>query len=149
MADTNSVESQPSVASLVGGLIEDTQRLVRQEVALARSEIQAEWDKTKEGASLMGGAVVLFSLVGVLFAFTLVKLLHQYLLPNHEWACFAIVTVLCALGGGVLLYSALAKFRQVHVTLPQTVDSLREDVQAVTAAVTNDRPQGNNLIRQR
>jgi len=148
MADTNSAGTQTSIASLVGGLIEDTQRLVRQEVALARREVQAEWDKTKEGASLLGGAVVLFSLVGVLFAFTLVKLLHHYVLPNHEWACFAIVTLLFAAGGGLLLYAALAKFRQVHVIPPQSMESLREDVQAVTAAVTADRTQNNNLIRR-
>jgi len=148
MADTNSAGTQTSIASLVGGLIEDTQRLVRQEVALARREVQAEWDKTKEGASLLGGAVVLFSLVGVLFAFTLFKLLHHYVLPNHEWACFAIVTLLFAAGGGLLLYAALAKFRQVHVIPPQSMESLREDVQAVTAAVTADRTQNNNLIRR-
>jgi len=149
MNDTNSAENQPSVATLVGGLIEDMQRLVRQEAALARREIQAEWDKTKDGASLLGGAVVLLALVGVLFAFTLVELLHQFVLPNQEWACFALVTVFYAIGGGMLLYASLAKFRSVRVIPPQSVESLREDVQAMTAAVSNERPQGNNLLRQR
>jgi len=149
MIDTNSAENQPSVAKLVGGLIEDMQRLVRQEAALARQEIQAEWDKAKDGASLMGGAVVLLALVGVLFAFTLVELLHHFVLPDQEWACFAIVTALYAVGGGILLYAAMAKFRQVSVIPPRTAESLREDMQAMSSAVTTDRPQGNNLMRQR
>lgn len=148
MPDTSPTDTPPSMATLVGGLIEDTQRLIRQEAALARSEIQKEWDKTKEGAGLLAAAQAVFTLVAVLFGFTLVKLLQQYVLPNHEWACFALVTVLFALGGGILMYAGLMKFRQVHVVPPQTVESLRQDVQAVTSAVT-ERPVGSPYARQR
>lgn len=149
MPELNPAGNQPSVATLVGGLIEDTQRLIRQEAALARREVQEEWDKTKEGAGLMAGGMVLLSLVGILFAFTLVKLLHQYVLPGYEWACFAIVTAVFAVGGALLLYAGLARFRQVNVVPPQTAESLRQDVQAVTSAVTADRPQGSPYVGQR
>jgi hypothetical protein len=149
MLDTNPAGNQPSVATLVGGLIEDSQRLIRQETALARREIREEWDKTKEGAALMASGMVLLALVGILFAFTLVKLLQQYVLPGYEWACFAIVTALFAIGGALLMYAGLTRFRQVHVVPPQTAESLRQDVQAVTAAVTADRPQGSPYVGQR
>lgn len=141
MPDNTPTSAQPSVASLLGGLIDDTQRLIRQEVALAKREVEEEWTKTKEGAGLLAGALALFILVAILFGFTLVKLLYQYWLPNHEWACFAIVTAVFAVGGAILFFAALAKFRQVHVVPPQTVESLRQDVEAVTQAVTNERPQ--------
>jgi hypothetical protein len=36
MLENHHVEAQPSVASLVGGILADGQKLVRQEVALAR-----------------------------------------------------------------------------------------------------------------
>jgi hypothetical protein len=148
MPDTKPTENPPSVATLVGGLIEDSQRLIRQEAALARREIQQEWDKTKEGAGLLAAAQAVFTLVAVLFGFTLVKLLQQYLLPDYEWACFAIVTVLFAIGGGLLLAAGLMKFKQVHM-MPQSVESLRQDVQAVTSAVAAERPPGSPYARQR
>jgi hypothetical protein len=144
MPDTQATDNPPGVATLVGGLIEDTQRLIRQEAALARHEIQGEWDRTKEGVGLVAAALAFFTLVAVLFGFTLVKLLYQYVLPNDEWACFAIVTFLFALGGGVLLAAGLMRFRQVHVVPPQTVESLRRDVQAMTSAVT-ERPVASPL----
>jgi len=149
MPDTKPTENPPRVATLVGGLIEDSQRLIRQEAALARREIQQEWDKTKEGVGLLAAAQAVFTLVAVLFGFTLVKLLQQYLLPDYEWACFAIVTVLFAIGGGLLLGAGLMKFKQVHVVPPQTVESLRQDVQALTSAVAAERPPGSPYARQR
>jgi len=147
MPDNTPDSAQPSVASLVGGLIDDTQRLIRQEVALARREVEEEWAKTKEGAGLMAAALSLFLLVAILFGFTLVKLLQQYVLPDYEWACFAIVTVVFAGLGAALLYAGLAKFKQVHVVPPQSADSLRQDVQAVTSAVTADRSPGSPYVR--
>lgn len=148
MPDTNPTEHPPSLATLAGGLIEDTQRLLRQEAALARSEIAKEWTKTKEGAGLLAAAQAVFTLVAVLFGFTLVKLLQRYVLPDHEWACFAIITMLFAIGGGVLLFAGVMKFKEVHV-MPQTVESLRQDVQAMTSAVTTDRPPTSPYARQR
>jgi len=147
MPDTHATDNPPSVATLVGGLIEDTQRLIRQEAALARREIQEEWDRTKEGVGLLAAALAFFSLVAVLFGFTLVKLLQQYVLPNDEWACFAIVTTLFGFGGGVLLLAGLMKFKKVQA-MPQTVESLRQDMQAVTSAVT-ERPVATPYARQR
>jgi uncharacterized membrane protein YqjE len=131
----------------VGGIIEDTQQLIRQEAALARREVKEEWDKTKEAAGLMAGGLTVFAVVAVLSSFTLVKLLQQYVLPNHEWACFAIVTVVFALGGGLLVYAAMARFNQVHM-MPQTVESLRQDVEAVSSAVGGG-PPSTTLVRQR
>src|SRR5215813_13351349 len=105
MSDNTPAGVQPSLASLVGGLIEDTQQLIRQEAALARRELQEEWTKTKVGATLFSGAVVLFAVVG-----------------------------------GVLFYKARTKLEQVHVVPPQTAESLRQDVQAVTSVVTAPQP---------
>jgi len=147
MPDTNSTSGQPGLATLVGGLIEDMQKLVRQEVALARREVSQEWDKAKEASALLAGGVAVFAIVGILFGFTLVKVLHQYALPQHEWACFAIVTGVFALGGGLLVYAAMTKFNQVNVIPSESVESIRQDVEAVSDAVGG--PPTNNLVRQR
>jgi len=85
-------------------------------------------------------------MVGVLFGFFLVELLHFFVLPNHLWACYAIVASVYAAGGIGLFYAARAKFDQVHLVPPQTAESLRQDVQAVTGAVSA--PQGGQLVHR-
>ena len=97
MSENHQADAQPGVASLVGGILEDAQKLVRQEVALAQREVGQAWDKAKLGVALLASALAVCSVVGVLLGFMLVKLLQQYVLPNHEWACFGIVGGLVAL----------------------------------------------------
>ena len=53
MPENLQADSQPGVASLVGGILEDAQKLIRQEVALARREVAQAWDKAKMGAALL------------------------------------------------------------------------------------------------
>jgi len=148
MPDTTPAEAPPSLASLMGGLIEDTQQLIRQEVALARRELQDEWTKTKEGGTLLGSSLALFGLVGVLFSFTLVEVLHHFLMPNHLWACFAIVTAVLGGAAAILYFSGKAKLDQVQLIPPQSAASLRQDVQAVASAV-GAAPTNGNLVGQR
>src|SRR5436190_8007546 len=107
MSDNHQTDAQPGVASLVGGIIDDGQKLVRQEIALARREVTESWDKAKMGIGLFGSALAFFGAGGVLSGLLLVKLLHQYFLPNHEWACFGIVAGLFACIGSVLAYLGL------------------------------------------
>jgi len=76
-----------------------------------------------------------------------VRLLQQYLLPNDEWACFAMVGCLSALFGAALIYCGLKQINQVHLKLPQTAETLREDVQAVSDAVSGGRPSTHALLK--
>lgn len=148
MPENMSADNPPSLALLVSGLLDDTQQLMRQETALVRREIKQEWDKTKDATALMAGGLTVFAVVALLASFTLVKLLQQFVLPNQEWACFAIVTAVFALGGSLLLAAGRARFHHVHLTLPQSTASLGQDVDAVSAAVVGGAPT-NSLARQR
>ena len=147
MPDNQHADSKPSVASLVGGILEDGQKLVRQEVALARREIAEACDKAKTGVALLSGALVVGGVAGVLIGFMLVKVLHQFLLPNHEWACFGIVGAVVALLCVVLVYCGSSKIKEVHLSFPQTTETLREDVQAVGAAVSEGRSAAGILLK--
>jgi Putative Actinobacterial Holin-X, holin superfamily III len=142
MPENQHPDPQPSVASLVGGIFEDGQKLVRQEVALARREVAEACAKAKTGAALLTGALAVCGVGGVLLGFMLVKLLQQFLLPHHEWACFGIVGGLFASVGAALAYCGSQKINEVHWSLPQTTETLREDAQAVGAAVS----QGGSAV---
>jgi hypothetical protein len=130
--------SQPGVASMVGGILEDAQKLVRQEIALAQREVAQAWNKGKTAGALLASALVVFSVAGVLLGIMLAKLLYQ-LLPNHEWACFGIAGGLVALLGGALIYFGLRRINEVHVSLPQTAETLRQDVPVAGTAVSGGR----------
>jgi hypothetical protein len=150
MTENHLADSQPSVASLVGGILADGQKLVRQEVALARREVAETADKAKTGVALLSSALAVCIVGGVLLGFMLVKLLHQFLLPNpnHEWACFGIVGVVVALIGGALVYCGGKKIQQVNLSFPQTAETLREDSQAVGAAVSEGRSAVGILLKR-
>jgi hypothetical protein len=118
----------PSMASLVSGIITDAERLVRQEITLARREMQAEFVKAKTASiSLAAGACV--ALLGLFFlGFTIVYVLNEVAgLPL--WASFLIVGGVLAIAGAILLFAGLEEFRKVSLVPPQTAETLQENVQ--------------------
>jgi hypothetical protein len=128
MADRIPTEAPPSMASLLGGIVSDVQALVRQEIALAKTEMLQEWDKAKTAAGSMAAGVAVLALGGVLLCVTVVCVLHEVaLLP--WWASFLIVGGVLAVLGAVLYYTGRNKAAQVHVVPPQTAETLRENVQ--------------------
>lgn len=148
MSENHQTDAQPGVASLVGGILDDAQKLVRQEVTLARREVAQSWDKAKTGVALLAGAAAVGVVSGVLLSFMLVKFLQQYLLPDPEWAGFAIVGGAVALVGAALAYCGLNQINQVHMSLPQTGETLRDDAQAVSEAVSGGRPAPHAILKR-
>jgi Putative Actinobacterial Holin-X, holin superfamily III len=131
MANEVLTNRDQNMSTLVGGIIEDAQRLIRQEITLARSELQQEWAKTKEAVgALAAGALV--ALLGVfLLAFGIVYLLHWATggVDNAAvplWAWFLIVGAVFTFIGGSLVYMGISKGREVQVPLQQTTESLKE-----------------------
>lgn len=129
---------QPSVATLVGGIIDDTQSLIRQEMALARRELQEEWNKTKAAAAMFFGAAFVCGLAAILLCFCIVYAIAVGL--PYLWACFLIVGGALAIIGGFLMVAGVNQLNQVHVVPPQTSDSVRRDVRAVASAVAGPGP---------
>jgi hypothetical protein len=120
--------STPSLATLVGGIVSDLQTLIRQELQLARREVQAELNKAKFGfAFLAAGAGLLAPAVLSLL------LMLDYLLKEYTtiplWGCFGIVGGGFLLLGGLLIAAGVAKVRQLHLVPPQTAETMKENVQ--------------------
>ncbi len=141
--------AQPGIAALVGGILEDARQLVRQEVALAQREVAQAWGKAKTVVALLAGALAVCGVGGALLGQMLVNLLRQYLLPNHEWACLAIVGGAAALLGGALIYRGISQISHVHLSLPQTAGSLRQDARAIRDAVWGGRPSPRTLVNRK
>ena len=122
------VDSQPSMASLVGGIINDAQQLIRQEVTLAKQEVKEELGKVKAVAASAAIALALAVVGGLLLCLMLVHLL-QWATGWHDWVCYGIVGGVFLAVAGALAAVAKSKASQIDVVPRQTVESIKENVQ--------------------
>jgi hypothetical protein len=128
-----------SMAGLVGGIINDAQQLIRQEMALARREVHEELNKAKVAAISLGTGMAVVVMGGLMFVFMLVHLLHWLTSPHDGpqadpaslplWVCYLIIGALFVLLGVVLFLVAKAKVTQINVVPPQTAATMKENVQ--------------------
>jgi hypothetical protein len=112
-----------SVGQLFGELAKDLSTLMRQEVALAKAEVQAEAKKAGKGAGMMAAA-------GVAGFLTLLFLSNAlwWALENVMDAGLAalIVAVLWGVIGAVAFVMGRKKFREVNPKPERTVETLSE-----------------------
>ncbi|KFA92714.1 hypothetical protein Q664_14050 [Archangium violaceum Cb vi76] len=111
--------------SLVGEFFDQGKRLIRAEIALAKTELRQEATKVKAGSVMVGaGGLLLF--IGALAFAAFAIILLGYALPL--WAAALIVTVLfLGIGAGVAM-AGIKSLKQVHAP-NQTIQTLKEDSQ--------------------
>lgn len=115
-----------SLGEIVGDISKDMTTLMRQEMDLARTELKQEVSKLGKGAGMLGGA----GIAGYLTLFFL-SLALTYLLDNWmpvELAAL-IVALLWGIVAAVLALRGKAEIKEANPQLPNTQESLKEDVQ--------------------
>jgi uncharacterized membrane protein YqjE len=131
MADphgTNDLRERPT-SELLKQLSDQTTTLVRQEIELAKLELQEKGKKAGIGAGMFGGAGV-FGLyaVGALTA-TIILALATFL-PG--WVAALIVTVIYGAIAGVLALRGKSQVKEATPPMPeQAVETTKEDVRWV------------------
>jgi uncharacterized membrane protein YqjE len=114
------------IGELVKDLAGQTSTLVRQELQLAQAEVTEKGKLAGRGAGLLGGAAVAALLaLGALTACVIAAL--DGAMPL--WAAALIVTVLWAVIGAVLARSGRAALQNATPPAPQTVETVKEDIQ--------------------
>ena len=117
--------SERAFGSLVGEFFDQGKRLIRAEVALAKTELRQELTKAKAGAVLVGAGAVLLFLGGIAFMLFACAALATVL---PWWAATLIVTVLfLGIGAGIAM-AGIKSLKQVHAP-NQTIQTLKEDSQ--------------------
>ena len=127
MADRIQTNSEPSVTSLLSGIVTDAQELIKQQLLLFRHELKDDVTRTKEALPMLGAGVALALTALMLLGLTFANLLN-WLAPEHLplWGCYAIVTVVFGVVGCALLYFA-----------SKTIESLGMSRQAAEATKEN------------
>jgi hypothetical protein len=119
--------SEPTLTQLVSGLVSDTKQLLRQELVLAKYEIQEEVRKTKTALACLGAGIGIAAIGGLLFVVMLVHLLSA-LTEWPLWICYGIVAGSCVIAGTALLYGGKKQMSDIAVVPPQTVETMKENV---------------------
>ena len=114
------------IGDLLKQLSEDTAKLVRKEVELARAEVTQKGKQAGIGAGMFGGAGV----AGLLALGALTACLIALLATGMEtWVAALIVTVLWTAIAGVLALLGRNRVQEATPPAEQTVETIKEDVQ--------------------
>jgi hypothetical protein len=126
MAATNGPR-EATAAELVKQLSEQTSRLVRQEMELAKTELAIKGKRAGVGAGMFGGAgLVGLYAVGALVAAAIAALATAV----DTWLAALIVGVVLAAAAGIVALMGKQKVQQAMPPVPEdSVESVKEDVQ--------------------
>jgi Putative Actinobacterial Holin-X, holin superfamily III len=126
-SQTNGPTSEESVAELTRRLSDQTTRLVREEIELAKAEVAAKGKRAGIGAGMFGGAglVGLYAL-GALTAAVILALSTAV----AGWLAALIVAVVYAAVAGVLALRGKGQVQSATPPVPErAVESVKEDVE--------------------
>lgn len=117
---------EASIGELVKELAQESSTLIRQEMGLAKAEMQSNLQSLGKDAAMMaaGGAALLLAML-VFTAFLIAGL--GDLLGNEYWLGALIVGVAYALIGGVLVMRGRRGMQQDDLRPEQTIQSLQAD----------------------
>lgn len=121
--------AEMSMGELVSSLSEQTSRLVREEVALASTELKEKGRHAGIGAGMFGAAGVVALFGGGALVTTFIALLA---LAMDVWAAALIVTVVLFALAAVLALTGKKQVAQATPAKPEhATDSVRTDVETV------------------
>ena len=115
-----------SLGEIVSDLSTDLSTLMKQEVQLAKVELKEEVSKVGKGAGLLGGAGFAGYFVLLFLSVALMFLLDNWL-PVEVAAL--ITAVVWGIVAAVLALTGKKELQEANPQLPQTQQSLKEDVQ--------------------
>jgi uncharacterized membrane protein YqjE len=127
---------QQSLGELMKQLADQTSRLVRDEVRLARAEMMEKGRAYGRAGALLGAAAVVGLLTGIALTMFLIYVLR---LAVPLWASALIVTVVYGVVGFALFAAGRKKLDEAKTPVPErTVESVKEDVQWLRTQTRSD-----------
>jgi hypothetical protein len=126
MAQQQMVKEERSLGDLFSDLANETGTLIRQEVALAQTELTEKATSVGKnvGYLVVGGAVG-YAAALALIAAVIIGLAN--FIP--AWVAALIVSVVVGIVAFMMISSALAALKKTNLTPRETVETLKEDAQ--------------------
>jgi uncharacterized membrane protein YqjE len=124
-ADVPEARERP-IGELVKELAGQTSTLVRQEIQLAQAELTTKGKTAGRGVGMLVGAAVAGLLALIALTWGLIAALDTGL---PLWLAALIVMLLWAVVGAVLATRGRKELQQATPPVPQTVETVKEDIQ--------------------
>jgi hypothetical protein len=127
--------AEKSLGEVVGDVSEKASLLVREEIELAKAEVQTKISRIAKGAGAAAAAGV-FAIFGVVYLFHALAWLLVELLDSDPWVGFAIVA------GGLFVIGAIAgllAMRFIRRGTPPTPEMAIEEAKKTRAAIEEAR----------
>lgn len=116
--------AERSTRELLSEVLDQGQRLLREEVRLARLEVRDEVKEVATSGGLVGGGAAVAYAAFLVLCFAAVFALS---LALPAWASALIVGGALAIGAGALFAAGRAKARRTPLRPKETLETLRED----------------------
>ena len=129
MLDNLKNDVRNHILPLLSGIVDDTQKLFRQEVALAKCEVKQEVKVVKEAGMYFGIGLALGSLAVLLSCLTLVHLLGWLFPTIPLWADYAIVTLMLGIPAGVFLMNGKTVLDKGELMPRRTIETMKENAE--------------------
>jgi hypothetical protein len=119
-------QAAESIPGLIRGVVNDARELIREEIALAKSELREEISAARTVATTFAAAALLALIGIVLFSIALGGAIAD-LFNTPAWVGYGIVAVLLGAGAYLLVSRATTALGKIRA-LPKTQESLRENI---------------------
>ena len=120
-----------TVTGLVSGIIGDAQELLKQQVALVRAELKADFRRTVQAATLLAVGAVCTIPALFLVCNMFVYMLHE-LAGLSVWASYGVVGGAFVVLAAVLVGVGIQRFRSFNPMPDQSVEAFKENVRWMT-----------------
>jgi len=133
MVDRIQTGPEPTVTSLLNGIVRDAQELIKQQLLLFRHEIKDDMSRAREALPALGLGAVVTTTAFVLFGMALAQLLNWSVGEAHLplWGCYAIVTGVFGVVGCALLTFATKKLESLPMS-HEAAEATKENVEWLT-----------------
>ena len=135
MANGSQHTTEPSLTSLLGGIVNDAKDLLLQEVALTKLEVREELYKVRTAAIALGIAIALVAAGGMLLMLMLVQVLAAFT-EIALWGCYGIVGSVLVVLGGALLAAGKHKAGESGMAPHHRARTMKENAQWLAVQTT-------------
>jgi hypothetical protein len=129
--ETVSPPEGQTVTGLVSGIINDAQELLKQQVALIRAELKADFRRAVRAAILLTVGAVCAVPALFLVCNMFVYMLHE-LAGLRVWASYGIVGGAFLVVSAILIGVGIQRFRSFNPVPDQSVEAFKENVRWMT-----------------
>lgn len=129
MLDELKNDVRTNIMPLLNGIVDDAQKLFRQEVALAKCEVKQEVKVVKEAGLYFGIGLALGSLAVLLSCLTLVHLLAWLFPTIPMWADYAIVTLLLGIPAGIFMMNGKSVLDKNDLVPRRTIETMKDNAE--------------------